>query len=255
MGPPTFNLPVRLTSNGLTFAPGALESLSRQATPAPSFPFSSSSHSLAAAFRSSEPPSKRSRIDLDGRDVRHYTPMPVDEPILYHKEDRLIERMEREVSRKDRELERKDQELDQMREKMRAEKEGWLLLQGALEEDRNKSLQTRKREREAAEMEREKERAAVEMEREKERAAWRDAVEAWKQEREVLERANEDWKLKVDELRMEKDRLKAEMDNMMKKNDQDGVHLVDIARALQKMGTRLSPLKETEATAVNVHIS
>ncbi|PBK89423.1 hypothetical protein ARMGADRAFT_1065226 [Armillaria gallica] len=233
MGPPTFNLPVTFTSSGLTFAPGALESLSRQATPAPSFP-------LASAFRSPEPPSKRSRIDLDGRDVRYHTQMPVDEPPLYHKEDKLIERMEREVSRKDRELERKDQELEAMREKMRVEREGLLLLQGALEKDKEDRAQQREREREV-----------VEMEREKERAAWRDAGEAWKKERESFERDVENWKLKVEEICAERDKFKADMDKMQKENDRDEGHLEDIARALQKMRARRKTVKGAEAAAVD----
>ncbi|PBK64236.1 hypothetical protein ARMSODRAFT_1088149 [Armillaria solidipes] len=237
MGPPTFNLPVTFTSSGLTFAPGALESLSRQATPAPSF-------SLASAFRSPDPPSKRSRIDLDGRDVRYHTPMPVDEPPLYHKEDKLIERMEREVSRKDRELERKDQELEEMREKMRVEREGLLLLQGALEKDKEDRVQQREREREV-----------VEMEREKERAAWRDASEAWKKERESFERDVENWKLKVEEICAERDKFKADVDNMRKERDMDEGHFEDIVQALQKMRTRRKAVKEAEAAAVDDHSS
>ncbi|KAK0475190.1 hypothetical protein IW261DRAFT_1568104 [Armillaria novae-zelandiae] len=233
MGPPTFNLPVTFTPNGLTFAPGALESLSRQATPAPSF-------ALASAFRSPEPPSKRSRIDLDGRDVRYHTPMPVDEPPLYHKEEKLLERMEREVSRKDRELERKDQELEEMREKTRVEREGLSLLQGALEKDKEDRAQQREREREV-----------MEMEREKERAAWRDASDAWKKERESFKRDVENWKLKVEEIRAERDKLKTEMDGMQTENDRDEGNLEDIVRTLQEMRARRKAVKEAKAAAVD----
>lgn len=233
MGPPTFNLPVTFTPNGLTFAPGALESLSRQATPAPSF-------ALASAFRSPEPPSKRSRIDLDGRDVRYYTPMPVDEPPLYHKEEKLIERMEREVSRKDRELERKDQEYEELREKMKVEREGLLLLQGALEKDKEDRAQQREREREVGEME-----------REKERAAWRDASEAWKKEKESFTRDIENWKLKVEEICAERDKLKAEMDDMQADNDRDEGSLEDIVRTLQEIRARRKAVKKVKATAVD----
>ncbi|KAK0197837.1 hypothetical protein F5146DRAFT_1017038 [Armillaria mellea] len=227
MGPPTFNLPVTFTPNGLAFAPGALESLSRQATPAPSF-------ALASAFRSPEPPSKRSRIDLDGRDVRYHTPMPVDEPPLYHKEEKLIERMEREVSRKDRELERKDQELDEMRREMRVEREG------LLHKDKEDRAQQREREREV-----------VEMEREKERAALRDASEAWRKERESFERDIENWKLRVDEICAERDKLTADVIDMQKENDRDEGHLEDIARALQEMRARRKAVKEAGPTAVD----
>ncbi|KAK0442284.1 uncharacterized protein EV420DRAFT_1080143 [Desarmillaria tabescens] len=237
MGPPMFNLPVTLTSNGLSLAPGAFQSLSRQPTPAPSFPRTFTAPSLAPAFRSPEPPSKRSRIDLDGRDVRYHTPMPADEPALYHKEDKLIERMEREVERKDRELERKDRELEEMREKLKSEREGWLLLQEALEKDKEETMQKTERAKEV-----------VEMEREKERAAWRGASEAWKKEKEALEKDNENWKLKVDEICVERDKLKADIENMQKENDKDEDHLADIERALQEMRARRKPVKDAAST-------
>ncbi|KAK0199313.1 hypothetical protein DFS33DRAFT_1369185 [Desarmillaria ectypa] len=244
MGPPTFNIPVTLTSNGLSLAPGAFESLSRQATPAPSLPLTFTAPPLAPAFRFPEPPSKRSRIDLDGQDVQYHTPMHADEPALCHKEDKLIERMEREVLRKDRELERKDEELEELREKLRSEREGWLLLQGALEKDKEESVQKREREREV-----------VEMEREKERAAWRDASDGWKKERESLESVNENWKLKVDEICAERDKLKVDIDKMQKENDRDEDHLEDVVRALQEIRARRKSVKEAEATVVDDQIS